>query len=329
MPSTAVQRPPRRQTADLPAALTRLRGIAERWRTVLQAERVILFGSVKDSDIDILVVAATIKPLYQRLATARRSVRDLRYGLPISPLMLTPEELQERLERRDPFITEIIATGIELTARPSESWRRYALRDWRRARIMARAGDLQATGMFLQQAVEKYLKGFLMDQGWALRKTHELDLLLEEAIKHQPRLAAYRDVSERMSSYYLIDRYPNVASGLEARQIDSDAAMASALILTIFPDEALPRRGNEQPGRLSTLCLPTAFQRRPNASSELGGERLASRCRVNQPAGYSALSASRSCSSESGVISSTVASKSTLACTISRAFRTVSSSGAS
>ena len=98
--------------------------------------------------------------------------------------------------------------------------------------------------MFLQQAVEKYLKGFLMDQGWALRKTHELDLLLEEAIKHQPRLAAYRDVSERMSSYYLIDRYPNdVASGLEARQIDSDAAEASALILTIFPDEALPHIG--------------------------------------------------------------------------------------
>ncbi len=60
MPSTAVQAPPRRQTADLPAALlTRLRGMAE---------RVILFGSVArgeatpDSDIDILVVAATVKP---------------------------------------------------------------------------------------------------------------------------------------------------------------------------------------------------------------------------------------------------------------------------
>lgn len=121
MPSTAVQYPPRQQTAGRPAVLlTRLRGMAERWRTVLQAERVILFGSVArgeetpDSDIDILVVAATTEPLYQRLATARRSVRDLRYGLPISPLMLTPEELQERLERRDPFITEIIATGIEL-----------------------------------------------------------------------------------------------------------------------------------------------------------------------------------------------------------------------
>ena len=112
MPSTVAESPPRQQTADLPAALlTRLRGMAE---------RVILFGSVArgeatpDSDIDILVVAATIEPLYQRLATARRSVRDLRYGRPISPLMLTPEELQERLERRDPFITEIIATGIEL-----------------------------------------------------------------------------------------------------------------------------------------------------------------------------------------------------------------------
>ncbi len=121
MPSTAVQSPPRRQTADLPTALLpRLREMAERWRTVLEAERVILFGSVArgeatpDSDIDILVVAATIEPLYQCLTTARRSVRDLRYGLPISPLMLTPEELQERLDGRDPFVTEILATGIEL-----------------------------------------------------------------------------------------------------------------------------------------------------------------------------------------------------------------------
>lgn len=132
-----------------------------------------------------------------------------------------------------------------MTTRSSESWCRYARRDWRRARIMEREGDLQATGMFLQQAVEKYLKGFLLDHGWSLRKTHELDLLLEEAIKYQPRLASYRDVCERMSSYYLIDRYPNdVASGLDTRQIDSDAAEASALILTIFPDEALPPIGS-------------------------------------------------------------------------------------
>lgn len=132
-----------------------------------------------------------------------------------------------------------------MTTRPSESWCRYARRDWRRARIMEREGDLQATGMFLQQAVEKYLKGFLLDQGWSLRKTHELDLLLEEAIKYRPRLAAYRDVCERMSSYYLIDRYPNdLASGLDTRQIDSDATEVTALILSIFPDEALPHIGS-------------------------------------------------------------------------------------
>ena len=123
MPSTTVQSPPRQQTADLPAYLADFAcgGWLSGGGQCCRLERVILFGSVArgeatpDSDIDILVVAATVGSRSTiRLATARRSVRDLRYGLPISPLVLTPEEMQERLERRDPFITEIIATGIEL-----------------------------------------------------------------------------------------------------------------------------------------------------------------------------------------------------------------------
>ncbi len=38
-----------------------------------------------------------------------------------------------------------------------QEWRRYARRDWDRARRMAEDGDADATGLFLQQAIEKYL----------------------------------------------------------------------------------------------------------------------------------------------------------------------------
>jgi hypothetical protein len=41
-------------------------------------------------------------------------IRDLSRGLPLSPVVLTPEELRERLKRKDFFVQEILAEGIAL-----------------------------------------------------------------------------------------------------------------------------------------------------------------------------------------------------------------------
>lgn len=38
-------------------------------------------------------------------------------------------------------------------------------------------------GFHAQQAVEKALKALLVDQGWELRRTHDLEFLLEQAAK--------------------------------------------------------------------------------------------------------------------------------------------------
>ncbi|OHB69401.1 MAG: hypothetical protein A2W23_01515 [Planctomycetes bacterium RBG_16_43_13] len=98
----------------------RLRDISQRLKNEYHAEKVILFGSyareenTKDSDVDILVIAPTKEQFFQRMATVRRLVRDLRYGLPLSPIVMTKEEVDERKEKGDHFVLEIVRNGVSL-----------------------------------------------------------------------------------------------------------------------------------------------------------------------------------------------------------------------
>ncbi|MFH1038720.1 MAG: nucleotidyltransferase domain-containing protein [PVC group bacterium] len=97
-----------------------LKKIAERLKKDYHAEKVILFGSyaqgeaTRDSDIDILVSAPAKERFFERMATVRRLIRDLRNGLPVSPIILTPDELETRLRMGDQFIQEIVKKGVAL-----------------------------------------------------------------------------------------------------------------------------------------------------------------------------------------------------------------------
>lgn len=99
---------------------SRLKTIADRLRRDYGAARVILFGSAardmvtEHSDIDLLVIAETGERFYERAASVLRTVRELSYGMPLAPIVLTAKELQARLDRGDQFIAEVIGTGVDL-----------------------------------------------------------------------------------------------------------------------------------------------------------------------------------------------------------------------
>lgn len=100
--------------------LYRMKRISERLKEKYNANTVILFGSyargeeTEDSDIDLLIIAPSKERFFDRIASAKRLIRDLRGGLPVAPIVLTPEEAEKRRKIGDQFITEILENGVNI-----------------------------------------------------------------------------------------------------------------------------------------------------------------------------------------------------------------------
>jgi HEPN domain-containing protein len=106
--------------------------------------------------------------------------------------------------------------------------------------LLQREHDPDGAAMFIQQTVEKYLKGWLLDRGWKLRRTHEVETLLDDALAFDPSLQPFRALCERLSGYYLLERYPVPSPGGPSEaQIAADLAEAKQLIGILFPAEQL------------------------------------------------------------------------------------------
>jgi len=125
----------------------------------------------------------------------------------------------------------------------ADEWLQVARRDWRRIERNLRARDPEAAAFFLQQSLEKYLKAFLLRQNWKLRKIHDLDALLDEASKYNRDLEKFRDLCERVSGYYLSERYPPLGpTDLSSEDIRRDLKEAVEFVKKMFPRERLKRR---------------------------------------------------------------------------------------
>lgn len=60
----------------------------------------------------------------------------------------------------------------------------------------------------IQQAIEKYLKGYLVYHGKKYPKIHELDMLLNLVSKFDDSFRDFIEICEKASKYYLEERYP-------------------------------------------------------------------------------------------------------------------------
>ena len=112
-----------------------------------------------------------------------------------------------------------------------EDWFRIGRKELERAKNLLGLGDLDGAGFNMQQAVEKFLKGYLLSKGWELERTHDLELLLNEAISYDPSLEEFRAACLRMTEYYVEERYPfTVVSELGEEEIRESLSTAEELI---------------------------------------------------------------------------------------------------
>ncbi len=89
-----------------------------------QPDKIILFGSyaygtpTDDSDVDLLIIKETDKKRrVDRFVEVQSLIYNQGIRIPVSPLVLTREEWQERLSIGDDFVEEIVAKGKALYER--------------------------------------------------------------------------------------------------------------------------------------------------------------------------------------------------------------------
>ena len=79
--------------------------------------KVILFGSyaygspTEDSDVDLLIIKDTDKRPIERWVEVKKLLRGVAKTLPISPLVYTQKEVEERTAIKDFFLEEIFDKG--------------------------------------------------------------------------------------------------------------------------------------------------------------------------------------------------------------------------
>ncbi|MFW9987259.1 MAG: nucleotidyltransferase domain-containing protein [Candidatus Odinarchaeota archaeon] len=97
-----------------------LKEIVEKLKVEYEPIKIILYGSYahgnpnENSDIDLLILKDTNEKRVERFVQVKKIIYSPERKIPISPLIYSPTELNERLKIEDDFIKEILNTGIIL-----------------------------------------------------------------------------------------------------------------------------------------------------------------------------------------------------------------------
>ena len=195
----------------------------------LDPQTIILYGSYAygepddHSDIDLFIVQDTQEPSLTRTRRVSEVARGMALHPSVQAIVYNPGQVERRLQVGDHFIQEILDRGVLLYGKSwqeercsvvvddemayAREWIQRAERDLQWVAIGFREDDPAAAGYYLQQALEKLLKAFLMAHGWRLQRTHRLEDLLDEAARHDPSVSVFRALCETVTKWYMADRY--------------------------------------------------------------------------------------------------------------------------
>ncbi|MCK4386237.1 MAG: HEPN domain-containing protein [candidate division Zixibacteria bacterium] len=99
--------------------------------------------------------------------------------------------------------------------------------------LFERHGYTDIIAFLIQQAIEKYLKGYLIYHGWELKKIHDLQELVNEATKLDKSFAGFLDPCIRISKYYIDTRYPGFPTEYPQEEIKKSLNVAKKIIAKV------------------------------------------------------------------------------------------------
>ena len=219
------------------------RRAVEALRAKVPVREVWLFGSYTegkakpDSDVDLFVVLADDHGLKQPKIECWNAIVDLRPRPPLD--VVTLEECYWHHPRYRSFglWSDVAEKGMclfesgEFYSTPAgdlplmpgdptvpESWYKHARRDLKSAKLVLADEDVEGGLVHLQQSAEKVLKGWLIERGWHLIKTHEINDLCNEVERRGINLAwfSHRKI---LTKAFFESRYPGPENFLTDTQI--------------------------------------------------------------------------------------------------------------
>ena len=91
----------------------------------------------------------------------------------------------------------------------TKKWFEFADKDLKNAKILFKNKSYEGCIWHCHQALEKYLKGTIVESEKLLRKTHDLATLLKDTGLNFPKNIL--QFSEELNAYYQPSRYPDTA----------------------------------------------------------------------------------------------------------------------
>ena len=252
--------------------------IVDKIRSVGNPLKIVLFGSrargdyKPDSDLDIMIIEESEEGLKEQDSQYLRSVSGmfpeitlLVYSLrhveqwKFVPSYISTTALRQgkvlfeddryvRSARSSPDGTQLIAEEEIEYKTPTDlarDWFRRGNEDIEACRILL--GHESQYGLVCfhaEQAIEKYLKGFLGLLSADIKKTHELDDLVGQCISLMPMPELEQFDLEKLSSYAVAPRYDSsfCAAVDVAEQALENALKVREIVLAHVPPEAHPER---------------------------------------------------------------------------------------
>lgn len=93
----------------------------------------------------------------------------------------------------------------------------------------------------LQEAAERFVKGFLVSRGWRVERTHDLVHLMKTAASHDARFAAFADLSATLTQEFFAQHYPGgdlTDVGQDYESTRRQLGELVALIRDVTPDHS-------------------------------------------------------------------------------------------
>lgn len=143
----------------------------------------VLFGSVAKTgqgrDLDLLIVVDDSEVDLQRLdAAARRCLHPFAEQFGIDHFILPHSLLRQRFLEGSPFLRLIQREGRCLYMKDAiRQWFDHAREDLAMAELLFETGHHRGACYHAQQAIEKAVKGALLQAGWELERTRSLRTL--------------------------------------------------------------------------------------------------------------------------------------------------------